>query len=216
MKTFNNILEDTSRYSFSYNNRLLKGSIYSINKSLVHIDLGLKATINLEKADIAFLQPKEIKLNGRPLICPLPPSIVSFDKDIHNWKIPSRNTCHLLGTIVPPLFISIIRNNAKKAVKPIHINNDECVKEISKEPKNKGINGINSNCSNGLEIIIFYFYGPPHQYTATNKNSHTTSTKCQYQAAASKPKWCSREKWWLISLTKQTARKQVPIKTWNP
>ena len=64
MKTFNNILEDTSRYSFSYNNRLLKGSIYSINKSLVHIDLGLKATINLEKADIAFLQPKEIKLNG--------------------------------------------------------------------------------------------------------------------------------------------------------
>jgi len=69
MKTFNNILEDTSRYSFSYNNRLLKGSIYSINKSLVHIDLGLKATINLEKADIAFLQPKEIKLNGRPLIC---------------------------------------------------------------------------------------------------------------------------------------------------
>ena len=69
MKTFNNILEDTSRYSFSYNNRLLKGSIYSINKSLVHIDLGLKATINLEKADIGFLQPKEIKLNGRPLIC---------------------------------------------------------------------------------------------------------------------------------------------------
>jgi hypothetical protein len=98
------------------------------------------------------------------------------------------------------------------------MNNEECVKEISREPINKGISGINSNCSNGLEIIILYFifYGPPHQYIATNKNSHTTSTKCQYQAAASKPKWCSLEKWWLISLIKQTVKKQVPIKTWNP
>jgi len=31
----------------------------------------------------------------------------------------------------------------------------------------------------------------PHQYTVINKNNHTTSTKCQYQAAASKPKCCS-------------------------
>src|SRR5262249_14700029 len=28
----------------------------------------------------------------------------------------------------------------------------------------------------------------PHQYTQTNRKSQTTSTKCQYQAAASKPK----------------------------
>jgi hypothetical protein len=27
-----------------------------------------------------------------------------------------------------------------------------------------------------------------------NKNSQTTSTKCQYQAAASNPKWCDEEK----------------------
>lgn len=29
---------------------------------------------------------------------------------------------------------------------------------------------------------------PPHQYTHTNRNSQTTSTKCQYQAANSKPR----------------------------
>lgn len=69
MKTFNNILEDTSKYSFSYNNKIIKGSIYSINKSLVHIDLGLKSTISLDKQDIAFLQSKEIRLGGRPLAC---------------------------------------------------------------------------------------------------------------------------------------------------
>jgi len=27
------------------------------------------------------------------------------------------------------------------------------------------------------------------------KNSHTTSTKCQYQAAVSNPKWWIDEKW---------------------
>jgi hypothetical protein len=27
-----------------------------------------------------------------------------------------------------------------------------------------------------------------------NKNNQTTSTKCQYQAAASNPKWCDEEK----------------------
>jgi len=27
------------------------------------------------------------------------------------------------------------------------------------------------------------------------KNNHTTSTKCQYQAAASNPKWRVGEKW---------------------
>jgi hypothetical protein len=86
-----------------------------------------------------------------------------FDWGIHSWKIPSKKTCHLLGTIVPPLLIKIIRNNAKKAVKPIHINKDECVKDMSRDPINRGINGINSNCSSGLEIniIVILFSTPP-------------------------------------------------------
>ncbi len=33
-------------------------------------------------------------------------------------------------------------------------------------------------------------YLPPQQYIVIYKNNQTTSTKCQYQAAASKPKWC--------------------------
>ena len=32
-------------------------------------------------------------------------------------------------------------------------------------------------------------------YTNTNSPSQTTSTKCQYQATASKPKWLSALKW---------------------
>lgn len=51
------------------------------------------------------------------------------------------------------------------------------------------------------------------------RNSQTTSTKCQYQAAASNPKWCVLEKWLLISRIKHVNRKIVPIITcrpWNP
>ena len=48
------------------------------------------------------------------------------------------------------------------------------------------------------------------------KNNQTTSTKCQYQAAASNPKWCVIVKCLFITLNKQTVRKIVPIKTWNP
>jgi hypothetical protein len=36
---------------------------------------------------------------------------------------------------------------------------------------------------------------PPHQYTQVNRNSQTTSTKCQYQAAASKPTCLSGRNW---------------------
>ena len=50
----------------------------------------------------------------------------------------------------------------------------------------------------------------------TYKNNHTTSTKCQYQAAASNPKWFSRVKWWFIKRNKQTVINNVPIITWNP
>ena len=49
-----------------------------------------------------------------------------------------------------------------------------------------------------------------------NKNNQTTSTKCQYQAAASKPKWCFVVKWNFIYLNKQTVKKIVPIITWKP
>lgn len=46
-----------------------------------------------------------------------------------------------------------------------------------------------------------------------------TSTKCQYQAAASNPKWCPDVKWNLISRRRQTVRKEDPMITcspWNP
>jgi hypothetical protein len=53
--------------------------------------------------------------------------------------------------------IKIIRNKDKKAVIPIHIKKVDWVKEISKDPIDNGIKGINSNCSNGLEIIKVLF-----------------------------------------------------------
>lgn len=52
-----------------------------------------------------------------------------------------------------------------------------------------------------------------------NRNSQTTSTKCQYHALASKPKWCSEVKWALACRTVITRINVVPIKTcrpWNP
>jgi len=51
-----------------------------------------------------------------------------------------------------------------------------------------------------------------HRY----KQIHTTSTKCQYHAAASNPKWWLVEKWWLIDRLKHTRRKVDPINTWAP
>lgn len=48
---------------------------------------------------------------------------------------------------------------------------------------------------------------------------HTTSTKCQYHAAASNPKWCPVEKWCRITRIRQISKKVDPIKTcrpWNP
>lgn len=51
------------------------------------------------------------------------------------------------------------------------------------------------------------------------RNNHTTSTKCQYQAAASKPKWWFDVKWYLIRRKRQTSRNVDPIITcrpWNP
>lgn len=49
-----------------------------------------------------------------------------------------------------------------------------------------------------------------------NKKSQTTSTKCQYQAAASNPKWWVLEKWFKLWRTRHTNRNSVPIITCNP
>ncbi len=49
-----------------------------------------------------------------------------------------------------------------------------------------------------------------------NRNSHTTSTKCQYHAAASKPKCCFGVKSPRDARIRQTVRKIVPTMTWKP
>lgn len=52
-----------------------------------------------------------------------------------------------------------------------------------------------------------------------NRRIQTTSTKCQYHAAASNPKWRLVEKWLRNIRIRHTARKVVPIRTcrpWNP
>jgi len=51
-----------------------------------------------------------------------------------------------------------------------------------------------------------------HRY----RQIHTTSTKCQYHAAASNPKWWLFEKWWRYVRIKHTKRNEDPIKTWAP
>src|ERR1700752_5189531 len=49
-----------------------------------------------------------------------------------------------------------------------------------------------------------------------NKNNQTTSTKCQYQAAASKPKWRCGVNWPSLARNQHTIRKHVPTITWKP
>jgi len=48
------------------------------------------------------------------------------------------------------------------------------------------------------------------------RNSQTTSTKCQYHAAASNPKWWFDEKCSVICRRRHVVRKVVPIITCNP
>ena len=59
-------------------------------------------------------------------------------------------------------------------------------------------------------------YYDPHQYRQINKKIQTTSTKCQYHAAASNPKWWDGESWWWIIRRREIRRKVEPIKTWRP
>lgn len=49
-----------------------------------------------------------------------------------------------------------------------------------------------------------------------NKNNQTTSTKCQYQAAASNPKWWVEDKRFLLIRINVTNKNVVPIITWRP
>lgn len=48
------------------------------------------------------------------------------------------------------------------------------------------------------------------------KNNHTTSTKCQYHAAASKPKWWEDEIKFLLIRIMEIIKNDVPIITWIP
>src|ERR1700687_5369461 len=56
----------------------------------------------------------------------------------------------------------------------------------------------------------------PHTYMQANRNSHTTSTKCQYQAADSKPGCCFGVKCPAMPQSRQTIRKTEPMITWAP
>src|SRR5262249_10933664 len=57
---------------------------------------------------------------------------------------------------------------------------------------------------------------PKITYRNVNRNSQTTSTKCQYQAAASKPKCFWGEKPPFISRIRHTVRKIEPTIRWKP
>jgi hypothetical protein len=47
----------------------------------------------------------------------------------------------------------------------------------------------------------------------TNKNNHTTSTKCQYKIPASNPRWWLFVKWYASTRHRPTAKNAVPIIT---
>ena len=48
------------------------------------------------------------------------------------------------------------------------------------------------------------------------KKIHTTSTKCQYHAAASNPKWRWAASWFNTDRIRHTNKNVVPIRTWRP
>lgn len=68
----------------------------------------------------------------------------------------------------------------------------------------------------GNQTYNILIYQVPHQYTTENKNNQTTSTKCQYHAAASNPKWWLLVNWLLINRTQIYNKNKVPTITWNP
>lgn len=56
----------------------------------------------------------------------------------------------------------------------------------------------------------------PHQYILVYKNSHTTSTKCQYHAAHSNPVTCAGDVILLAIRLVVMVRNEVPISTCRP
>lgn len=67
-------------------------------------------------------------------------------------------------------------------------------------------------CLEGICTRILKKY-EPHQYTETYRNNQTISTKCQYQIAASYPKWWVVVKWCRMRRIRQIIKKEVPIIT---
>lgn len=49
-----------------------------------------------------------------------------------------------------------------------------------------------------------------------NRKSQTTSTKCQYHAAASNPKWWLDVKWYFICRNRHTIKNVDPMITCSP
>ena len=56
----------------------------------------------------------------------------------------------------------------------------------------------------------------PYQQNTTNRNSHTTSTKCQYKADVWYPRWCVFVEWQLQILHKAIDNMIPPTITWIP
>ncbi len=80
----------------------------------------------------------------------------------------------------------------------------------------KIIDFIKTNLTKKQSFTCFPKSYEPHQYKVINKKIQTTSTKCQYQAPASKPKWCCRVKWYWVWRHRLVIKKMVPTKTWKP
>ena len=66
------------------------------------------------------------------------------------------------------------------------------------------------------KVLYVLWKHEPHQYILVYRNSHTTSTKCQYQAAHSNPVTCVGDVNLLIIRLVVAIRNVVPIRTCNP
>ena len=83
----------------------------------------------------------------------------------------------------------------------------------NRNPKSPhGGKAMRLNCLR-VESVVGACYS---QYTRTNNSNHTTSTKCQYQDTASKPKWLSGLKCPASDRKKITVSMMTPSVTWKP
>ena len=67
-----------------------------------------------------------------------------------------------------------------------------------------------------LAALFLLTVGAYIQYTRMYKPSQTTSTKCQYQAAPSKPKCLSAVKWPFCRRSVMNSSINIPMNTWKP